>query len=216
MIIETNIDLNTDCSLDLQRETGVYCILNTKNNKFYIGSVTPTKGSHRKNFRRRWQKHVGDLLKGKHCNTHLQGAFKADGRESFKFIILEIQSNAEEILTREQFWIDSTNCLDPDIGYNKYPFAICVNKDYIVSKDTKKKLKKSLTGKPRPTWMKLKYGKPIYQYSLDGEFIQEWYSATEAARVLNIHRTGIKDALKGRATRKTAGGYIWKYKNLNN
>lgn len=49
---------------------------------------------------------------------------------------------------------------------------------------------------------------PILQYSLDGEFIREWPSATDAGKELKGH---ICDCLKGR--RKTAANYIWKYKN---
>ena len=50
--------------------------------------------------------------------------------------------------------------------------------------------------------------KPILQYSLDGEFIREWPSATDAAKEFKGH---ICDCAKGR--RKTAANYIWKYKN---
>ena len=213
--MQTSIDLNTDCSKELQRKNGVYCILNTITNKFYIGSVlTKVNPNHFTGFRRRWQKHMNDLLKNIHCNRHLQGSFNTYGREAFKFLILEVIDDLDLILEREQYWIDVTNCLNDEIGYNKYPFAQAINRDYIVSKETRKKLKNANFGKARPMWMKLQYGKPILQYSLDGEFIKEWYSATEAARVLSIHRTGVKDALKGRATRKTAGGFIWKYKIL--
>lgn len=48
---------------------------------------------------------------------------------------------------------------------------------------------------------------PILQYSLDGEFIREWPSATDVGREV---KGGICSCLKGR--KKTAFGYIWKYK----
>lgn len=215
--IQTNIDLNTSCLLESQKKVGVYCILNTYNQKFYIGSVIKTKSkSNKQSFRARWQKHMGDLIKNQHCNTHLQGAFSSLGREYFKFIILEIidNENSDYILQREQWWIDNSNCLNPNIGYNKYPKAICINEDYQVSKETRKKLRNSLKGKPRPMWMKLKYGKPIIQYSLNMEYINEYYSMTEAERQTGIHRTGIKECVNFRY--KHAGGFIWRYKNLNN
>ena len=50
--------------------------------------------------------------------------------------------------------------------------------------------------------------KPILQFTLDGEFVREWPSATDVGRVAV---KSINNCLKGR--HKTAYGYIWKYKN---
>lgn len=52
-----------------------------------------------------------------------------------------------------------------------------------------------------------RHKKPILQFTLDGEFVREWPSATDAGKELKGH---ICDCLKGR--RKTACNYIWKYK----
>lgn len=49
--------------------------------------------------------------------------------------------------------------------------------------------------------------KPILQYSKNGEFIQEWASASD---VQFVKRKAIVECLSGR--NKTAGGFIWKYK----
>lgn len=54
-------------------------------------------------------------------------------------------------------------------------------------------------------------GVPILQYDLDNNFIKEYKSATEAARLLNLKNTPITNCLKGRS--KTSYGFIWKYKN---
>ena len=50
--------------------------------------------------------------------------------------------------------------------------------------------------------------KPILQYTIEGEFIREWPSATDVGREAKVN---ICYCLKGRY--KTAYGYIWKYKN---
>ena len=50
--------------------------------------------------------------------------------------------------------------------------------------------------------------KPVLQFTLDGELIREWPSATDVVREIKGH---ICHCLKG--DRKTALGYIWKYKN---
>ena len=52
---------------------------------------------------------------------------------------------------------------------------------------------------------------PILQFSKDGEFIKEWQSAKEAQRQLGIFQSNICDCCKGK--RKTAGGFMWRYKN---
>ena len=52
--------------------------------------------------------------------------------------------------------------------------------------------------------------KSVLQYSKDGEFIREWYSINEASRKLKIQHSNIISCCKGK--RKTAGNYIWKYK----
>lgn len=55
--------------------------------------------------------------------------------------------------------------------------------------------------------------KPILQYSLDGDFIKEYSSISEAAKELN---TSLKLISKGLRGNKTAQGYMWKYKISNN
>ena len=53
-----------------------------------------------------------------------------------------------------------------------------------------------------------KIKKPILQFDLNGNFVKEWPSATDAGKELKGH---ICECLRGR--RKTAANYIWKYKN---
>ena len=50
--------------------------------------------------------------------------------------------------------------------------------------------------------------KPILQFTLDGEFVREWSSATDVGKEVSTH---ICNCLKGR--KKSAYGFIWKYKN---
>ena len=51
-------------------------------------------------------------------------------------------------------------------------------------------------------------GTPICQYTITNEFVREFHSIREAQR--NVGQCRILDVLHGK--RKTAGGYIWKYK----
>jgi hypothetical protein len=54
--------------------------------------------------------------------------------------------------------------------------------------------------------------KPIEQYSLDGEYIQTFESATKAAEFFNCHISSILAVVNGK--QKTSRGFKWKYKNL--
>jgi group I intron endonuclease len=52
------------------------------------------------------------------------------------------------------------------------------------------------------------------QYDLQDNFIKEWKSVNEAARCLNIYSSLISACCRNECGRKTAGGFIWKYKNI--
>lgn len=57
---------------------------------------------------------------------------------------------------------------------------------------------------------KEKCSKPILQFTKDGEFVNEYYAIREASRQTGTNRGNIISCLKG--VYKSAGGYIWKYK----
>lgn len=88
--------------------TGIYAILNTFNDKFYIGSAV--------NLKERWWQHKTRLNIGDHHNKHLNNAWKKYGRDVFIFVVLEYCS-IDELFVKEQYWIDKTKVCE--IGYNK-------------------------------------------------------------------------------------------------
>jgi hypothetical protein len=51
----------------------------------------------------------------------------------------------------------------------------------------------------------------IIPNDLKNNFIKEWSGQTIASQMLNINQPSISNCLKNRS--RTAGGYIWKYKN---
>lgn len=57
----------------------------------------------------------------------------------------------------------------------------------------------------------LKIRKSIIQYSLEGNFIKEWISATEIENKLGYNMDTIGDCVKGK--RENYKNYIWKYKD---
>ena len=80
-----------------------------------------------------------------------------------------------------------------------------------LSEQHKKRIGNANKGRPCSEESKRKKSKPILQYSLTGNFIKEWLSATEAANALGLNKCNICINLKGRI--RQAYGYIWKYKN---
>lgn len=60
---------------------------------------------------------------------------------------------------------------------------------------------------------KIAKGKPVLQMK-NNIIIAKFCSANEAARAIGIHRNGINAVCRG--VHKTAGGYQWKYKDINN
>ena len=54
------------------------------------------------------------------------------------------------------------------------------------------------------------YKRPIYQFDLNGNFIQNWESASFAAKSLGFEKTSILKCVLGK--RKTSYGFIWKIK----
>ena len=55
--------------------------------------------------------------------------------------------------------------------------------------------------------------KTVIQYDLEGNFIKEWYSASEAGRALGTGGNAICGVCNTKNNRKTHRGFMWKYKN---
>lgn len=77
--------------------SGVYKIVNLKNNKIYIGSSV--------NVYERWIAHKYHLRLGIHTNIYLQRTYNKYGIESLQFDIIE-ECGKEKLTEREQYWID--------------------------------------------------------------------------------------------------------------
>lgn len=57
------------------------------------------------------------------------------------------------------------------------------------------------------------FSKKVYQYDIDGNFIQEFISSSEAGRILNIKNSSISSCCRNK--RKTAGNFKWYYEKQN-
>lgn len=96
-----------------------------------------------------------------------------------------------------------------------------------VSAATRKKLSKKSKGRKHTKKAKLKMSESrrgaknyaavsIVQYSLSREFIKEWECIMDVTRELGISNTSISACCRHRPQKKSAGGYVWEYKNKTN
>jgi len=76
---------------------GIYKIINTQNDNFYIGSAVDLK--------RRKSRHFSELRNNKHNNSHLQRAWNAYGEASFEFIVVEYVEKREDLYAAEDRWL---------------------------------------------------------------------------------------------------------------
>jgi group I intron endonuclease len=139
---------------NMTEKPGIYAIRHLESGKVYVGSAS--------NISKRWHRHKKDLRLGVHRNKHLQAAWIKYGEEAFVFVILELTS---ELDTREQFWMDYTECINPEKGYNYCPIARS-------SRGVKRGPESEEQRKRKSQWLKGKCG-TLYSSKLTKEQVEE-------------------------------------------
>jgi group I intron endonuclease len=93
--------------------TGIYKITCLYTNKVYVGSSC--------NIHIRWKQHQQDLAAKKHINRYLQYSY--DNYGDFTYEILEVLTDTtrQELLIREQYYIDLYRSMHRKHGYNIVP-----------------------------------------------------------------------------------------------
>lgn len=92
------------------RIPGIYALVNSRNNKVYIGSAA--------NLRHRWAEHRHDLWRNRH-NPYFLKAFRKEPNAFYVEVIEELpDADKAKRLQREQFWIDFYKSYIPENGYN--------------------------------------------------------------------------------------------------
>ena len=195
--------------------------MNKVNNKVYIGQTSVDRSGY---------------LGG---GVFLRKALKKYGKSNFfRIILMDNISSVEELNSWEDFYIRLFNSRNPKVGYNVVPggsragwkhreSAIEKIKERSNQEDNKlrirqiqklamkAKLGSHLSKDAKFKMVKTKFGKvrEIEVWNKEGEVVFTCNFSTEAEALTGIKKATIRNNLAGLS--KTAGGYIFKYKNDN-
>ena len=92
---------------------GIYTITCTANGRVYVGSSI--------DIARRIRSHVSELDRGVHKNGYLRNSWAKYGESAFHFDVIEHVENPNNLLEREQWWMDSLDTVKN--GFNISPKA---------------------------------------------------------------------------------------------
>lgn len=131
---------------------GIYAILNQANFKIYIGSSL--------RLNHRWTEHRCELEENEHGNRYLQRAFNSDPNAFVLELIEELPRGVsrEQLLAREQFWMDFYRSHNPAFGYNISPKAESCQ-GIKRTPEQRAHLSKIMTGRPVSQKTRLKLSK---------------------------------------------------------
>lgn len=216
--------MNIILTKENENSIGVYSIRNIINNKIYIGSTIS-------GFKRRLSEHLYLLNKNVHHSNHLQKAFNKFGTKSFEFSIIEICLK-ENIICREQYWIDEYQCFKKDKGYNILPkaynssgFKHTEESLILIGEMSKRRgahpnsinaMRLANVGRKRSEEHKKTIADisrtSVIQLDLEGRFIKEWESLKSAIQELGLDKSysGISACCRKKC--KSAAGFLWVYK----
>ena len=109
------VSMSNDEVPEIPTTSGIYLIFNELNGKAYVGSAL--------NLRARRSIHRTHLKRNAHHSRHLQAAWIKYGPDNFTFRIIEFVEVKEELVSREQHYLDLFGTCKGDIGYNISPTA---------------------------------------------------------------------------------------------
>ena len=101
--------------MSVDRTCGIYIIRNVVSGRIYVGSARVMY--------RRWRNHRKELKAGRHHSKTLQSSWIKHGEEAFIFEVIEVVDDPDNLIEREQFWLDKMGSADPARGFNIRPVA---------------------------------------------------------------------------------------------
>lgn len=200
----------------------IYKITNLINNKVYIGQTSRTIAT-------RWSQHKNSSLT---VDTHLYRAMRKYGIENF---IIEPIEETVLLNEREIYWISYYNSFEK--GYNMTQggegFGRQMDYDLLLKEwnngltltdisnktgHAPKHIRAALqsqgvsTEEIKQRGLKIaaqKHSIDVYQFDLDGNFIQHFQSIREAGHCVNCNPTNILNCCNQKAL--SAAGFLWSY-----
>jgi predicted GIY-YIG superfamily endonuclease len=196
----------------LKRKNVIYKITNIVDNKFYIGSASF--------YDKRIGTHINKLRNKTHFNKYLQNAWNKYGENSFEFSIIEQVNNKENLIKREQYYLDLYKSYIKEIGYNinkkaesrlggKMPESakIKIGNFWRGKKHSLERIKNLIKDRT------LSQGRSILVYDKDFNFINEYPSLSETSRQLKLTIAAIcRQCQKNKRT--THSKYNFRYKDI--
>lgn len=188
------------------KNTGIY-VIESPSGAVYVGQS--------RDISTRWKSHLR-TPPSKHTIVHK--SLKKYGVHSHKFkILLHLENTIDQCVLDcyEQQYIK----LFKDNGFNVMNISPGGSAPMFGRKHTeesKAKMSVNNKGVNNPNYGKGCFGaksgraRAVIQYDINGTYLREYVTITEAANTLNINRLSISNAVNNRA--HTAGGFIWKYK----
>jgi group I intron endonuclease len=208
---------------------GIYKITNKINNKIYIGQSV--------NIEQRFYTHCSDAL-NKYDNNYFHNAIRKYGKENFYIEIIE-ECSKEELNEKEIYWIQKYNSNNPSIGYNSslggegcriFSYekmqelwdngkstkeisellhcsreTVAANLKGYKNFSQKESQKRGMEYADNPY-----HKKKVYQYDLNGDFIQCFNSFREAGIAVNNNKNSGSMIKKSINKKTSAYGFQWR------
>ena len=209
-----------------KKKSGIYKIINTENNKVYIGKAL--------DIYRRIKAHVTALnTRDTNENRHLINSWHKYGRKCFTYEVVEYIEDVNKIAERELYWMDYFDSLSRDKGYNmRYDSATGL----IVSEETRQRCREAQLERFKDPKERAKIGRSakkfwkenpdikeqmsknvskakekynFLQYTREGEFIKNWDSVKSIIYDNPDYKwQNIYSVCNG--YKKTYMGFVWK------
>ena len=136
------------------------------------------------------------------------------GWDNHFFEIIE-ECEIAQLNNRERYWQDYYDCLNKGLNCK---LTTSSNKSGKWSKEVKDKIRSSMLSFFAINGCVRKKGtgsgnkmNTLYQYTLNGEFLQEWKGLRVTAKLVNIQRTQLCRSIAAPFGKYRAGQYYWTY-----
>ncbi|MBO5711413.1 MAG: GIY-YIG nuclease family protein [Acholeplasmatales bacterium] len=202
----------------------IYKITNKITSKNYVGLTTRT-------IQHRWKQHLYNALNYPHLTFKLYNSMRKYGVENFDIELIEEIDTFEELVQREQFWINYYDSVNN--GYNmtlggegnlKHSYEHIYNlwEEGLMQHEIAANLNISLSSVREILWGYSGYNKnesfrrramfnskKVIQFDLYGKKVKEYNSLKDAADSIGRNPSGITLCCNHAPNHLTAGGFIW-------